>query len=73
LTLGQHGILLQEFVRKIHGVAVYRNRLVHGYADFTPEEIYDLLTLHLMDFSEFTQLIFSFVEQSQTGGDPSHR
>jgi len=53
-TLGQHGILTQEFVQRTQGMAGYRNRLVHGYADVTPEEIYDLLTRHLMDFAEFT-------------------
>jgi len=42
-------------VQRTQGMAGYRNRLVHGYADVTPEEIYDLLTRHLMDFAEFTK------------------
>lgn len=65
LTLGQHGILPREFVQKTQGMAGYRNRLVHGYADVTPEEIYDLLTQHLADFAEFTQHILAIVEQDR--------
>jgi len=64
-TLGQRGILPLEFAQKIQGMAGYRNRLVHGYADVTPEEIYDLLVYHLMDFEEYVRMIIFFVEQNR--------
>ncbi len=67
LTLGQHDILPQEFVNRIRGMAGYRNRLVHGYADVSSEEIYDLLVKHLNDFAEYTQHILVFLERERKG------
>ncbi|MBT9133635.1 MAG: hypothetical protein DDT37_01186 [Firmicutes bacterium] len=63
LTLGQRGILPQTFAQRVQGMAGYRNRLVHAYADVSPEEIYDLLVKHLEDFAEFNALIFAFLER----------
>ncbi|GEA14165.1 hypothetical protein E308F_04060 [Moorella sp. E308F] len=36
-------MILMGFMLKFQGMAAYRNRLVHGYADITAEEIYNLL------------------------------
>lgn len=62
VTLGQRGVLPLAFVTKIKGMAGYRNRLVHGYADITEEEIHELLTLYLPDFAEFCRYILIFLE-----------
>jgi len=65
VTLGQNGVLTQEFIQRRQGLAGYRNRLVHGYADVSPEELYEVLSEHLPDFAEFTQCIISYVEANQ--------
>lgn len=65
LALGQHGVLPQEFVRKVQGMAGYRNRLVHGYADVSPQEIYDVLDRHLKDLAEFSERILAFLESER--------
>lgn len=49
--LGEYGIVPTEFANtRLVEMAGYRNRLVHFYADITPEEIYTLLHDHLGDF-----------------------
>jgi len=65
LTLGQRQVIPPVFVEKIQGMAGYRNRLVHAYADVSPEEIYDLLSRHLEDFAKFSTLILHFLEQDK--------
>jgi len=65
LALGQHNILPQAFVKKVQGMAGYRNRLVHGYADVSPQEVYELLDRHLKDFDEFSERILAFVAREQ--------
>ncbi|MCF8012175.1 MAG: DUF86 domain-containing protein [Clostridiales bacterium] len=42
-SLGQHKVLPPQFADQIQGMAGYRNRLVHGYARVTQEEIYDIV------------------------------
>ena len=34
-------------------MAKYRNRLVHFYAEVTPEELYEVITKHMGDFDTF--------------------
>jgi len=46
-------------------MAGYRNRLVHGYADVSPQEVYELLDRHLKDFDEFSERILAFVAREQ--------
>ncbi len=45
LTLGREKILPPEFAEKIKGMAGYRNHLVHGYAEVTLEEVYQVTSL----------------------------
>lgn len=65
ISLGQHGILPQEFSEKIKGMADYRNRLVHGYADVSEKEIYEIITNHLDDFRQFTKYIVGYIEEER--------
>ncbi|MBI4281649.1 DUF86 domain-containing protein [Candidatus Uhrbacteria bacterium] len=52
--LGAHGIIRKEFAEtKLVVMAKYRNRLVHFYAEITPEEMHDILTKDLGDFEIF--------------------
>lgn len=71
VLMGKNGVIPMEFMIKIQGMAGYRNRLVHGYADVTAEEIYDLLKDKLPDLAEFTNYILAYLnkeQQAQKGG-----
>lgn len=46
LTLGREQIIPPQFAEKIKGMAGYRNRLVHGYAEVTPEDKYRFPDYH---------------------------
>lgn len=54
LKLGEVGIVPVDFARgKLVEMAKYRNRLVHFYAQITPEELYGILQKDLGDFEIF--------------------
>lgn len=63
LTLGREKILPPEFAGKIKGMAGYRNRLVHGYAEVTPEEMYHIMQTRLADFEEYCTYILKYLEK----------
>lgn len=64
LVLGREGIIPQEFAKKIMGMAGYRNRLVHGYAEVTPREMYRLLKERLGDFELFCRYIAGYTDST---------
>ena len=64
--LGQHSVLPIDFTKRIRGIAGYRNRLVHLYAEITPGEIYDLITTRLGDLGEFSRLILVYLDSNPT-------
>lgn len=56
--LGEHGIVEKEFAdTKLVQMARYRNRLVHFYAEITPEELYEILQKDLGDFDKFLSAV----------------
>lgn len=56
--LGEHGIVEKEFANtKLVEMAKYRNRLVHFYAEITPQELYEILQKDLGDFDRFLSAI----------------
>lgn len=62
--LGEFGIVDKNFAAtKLTEMAKYRNRLVHFYAEVTPEEIYKLLKNDLGDFDMFLRAIKNVLEQ----------
>lgn len=63
--LGRHNVITAEFSKKIQGMAGYRNRLVHGYAYVTPEEIYSLMQEKLDDFAQFCAAVTEYIEAQQ--------
>ena len=65
ISLGHHGILPMEFSEKIQGMAGYRNRLVHAYADVTEKEIYEIITTRLDDFRQFVKYIVDYIERER--------
>jgi len=63
LKLGEHGILDAAFAKeKLVLMAKYRNRLVHFYAEVTPEEMYGILKNNLGDFEIFLSSIKKVLE-----------
>lgn len=58
IKLGEKGIVETQFANtKLTEMAKYRNRLVHFYAQVTPDEIYSVLQNDLPDFETFLSAI----------------
>lgn len=54
VKLGEFGIVDKEFANSsLREMAGYRNRIVHFYAEISPEEIYEIINKHLGDFNIF--------------------
>lgn len=52
--LGEYNIVDKDFANiNLQNMAGYRNRIVHFYADITPEEIYKIINENLNDFDVF--------------------
>lgn len=64
--LGEVGIVSKEFAEgKLVTMARYRNRLVHFYAQITPEELYGILQKDLGDFTIFLTGIKKLLEHPE--------
>lgn len=64
-SLGQHKVLPPQFADRIQGMAGYRNRLVHGYAQVTEEEIHEIINEKLDDFQSFADYILKYIKVSR--------
>ena len=65
IALGEKGILPKNFAeQKLVKMAGYRNRLVHFYAQITPQEIYDLIQDDLDDFEVFLSGVKKVLKKS---------
>jgi len=62
-ALGQERIIPLAFAQQITGMAGYRNRLVHGYAEVTPVEMYSLLKERLGDLDTFCRYILEYLDR----------
>jgi len=63
--LGEHGIVEKEFANtKLLEMAKYRNRLVHFYAEITPQEIYDIVQKDLGDFDTFLSAVKKLLQNN---------
>lgn len=62
-SLGDYGVIPQDFAKKIRGMAGYRNRLVHLYWEIKPEELLNIIKEDLSDFEEFIKYIKEFLAQ----------
>lgn len=64
--LGEFGIIDKEFANTtLVKMAKYRNRIVHFYAEITPDEYYDIIKNHLGDFDVFLAAIKRVLEQPE--------
>lgn len=61
--LGEYKIINKEFANEtLVKMAGYRNRLVHFYAEITPEEMYGILQNNLGDFEVFLSAVKRLLE-----------
>lgn len=66
---GEAGIVSKDFAEgKLVIMAKYRNRLVHFYAQITPEELYGILQKDLGDFTVFLTGVKNLLEHPETFG-----
>lgn len=67
--LGELGVVPKEFAEgKLVTMAKYRNRLVHFYAQITPEELYGILHKDLGDFTVFLTGVKNLLAHPETFG-----
>jgi len=62
LTLGNHGIIPDDFAQKIAPLANLRNLLIHEYLDIDLARIYEHIQ-DLEDFRKFSQYILKYLEK----------
>lgn len=69
LGLGKRNIVPVPFSQgPLVKMAGYRNRLVHFYAEVTPDELYDVITHHLNDVDTFCQAIKAVLAHPEQWG-----
>ena len=69
LQMGHHLIVPPEFAdTKLVKMAKYRNRLVHFYAEVTPDELYQILNQDLGDFDIFLSAIKDLLDHPEKIG-----
>lgn len=61
--LGQNHVIPAAFAKDIVGMVGYRNRLVHGYAEVTGQEMYQIIKTKLDDFARFAGYILEYLER----------
>ena len=67
--LGEFGIIDKEFANTtLVKMAKYRNRIVHFYAQITPQEYYDIIKNNLGDFDTFLSAIKQVLEYPEKFG-----
>jgi uncharacterized protein YutE (UPF0331/DUF86 family) len=64
MTLGDNGILPQDFSRKIAPAADFRDELLHMYADIDMEKVYLSLQNHPDYLEKFAHYIAFHLEKS---------
>ena len=67
--LGEYRIIDRDFANtKLVEMAKYRNRLVHFYAEVSPEELYGILNHDLNDFEVFLSAVKKLLEHPEQFG-----
>lgn len=63
VKLQEKGVIAAPVAEKFVRMAGYRNRIIHFYAEVTPEELYGILTNHLGDVVETLSALVGWVEE----------
>lgn len=69
VKLGEYNIVDRDFANTtLKDMAGYRNRIVHFYAEISPEEIYKIINDNLVDFDIFLKGVKNVLENPQRFG-----
>jgi uncharacterized protein YutE (UPF0331/DUF86 family) len=69
MKLGEYGIVDRDFANTtLKNMAGYRNRIVHFYAEISPEEIYKIINDNLGDFNIFLKGVKNVLENPEKFG-----
>lgn len=63
LSLGENGILPEEFAQENKKLANYRNRMVHLYWEVSVDEIYQVIKYHLEDLKKFCEYYLEYLRK----------
>jgi len=63
VILNEEGIIPEDLIADLTGMARFRNVLVHMYAELDQRKVYAALTEHLGDFDRFAKSIVKFLEK----------
>ncbi len=67
ILLGRYGIIPQEFMDRVKGMAGYRNRLVHMYNEVDVDELFGIICNHRKDIKEFASYLIDYVKKAEPG------
>ncbi|MBC7336328.1 MAG: DUF86 domain-containing protein [Clostridia bacterium] len=62
-ALRQRGLISEEELRLYAAMVGFRNKLVHGYEEVSPERVYDVAAHRLGDFESFIRSILVLLEK----------
>ncbi|MBM4269355.1 MAG: DUF86 domain-containing protein [Deltaproteobacteria bacterium] len=62
--LGEHGRIPAALAERLEGMAGFRNRLVHLYADVDPARVYEFLQKERSDLMEFAAAVAASIRDS---------
>ncbi len=65
MVLAKHGILPKNLGEQLAQAVSMRNRIVHGYSDLNPSELYTATHADLIHFEEFCHLVSTFLEKQE--------
>lgn len=60
-ALKRNGVISSADFEDYSAMVGFRNRLVHGYQEISPERLYELITSRLSDFDKFVETITSLI------------
>ena len=61
-VLGEHGLVKKEKLAVFSAMVGFRNRLVHGYQEVSPQRVYEIALHELGDLEEFVRSIVPLTE-----------
>jgi uncharacterized protein YutE (UPF0331/DUF86 family) len=62
-ALAGNGVITSDEFDTFTGMVGFRNRLVHGYQELSPERLYEIVTSRLGDFEKFNRSILKMIPE----------
>jgi len=66
VILGRHGVIPPTLVERLHGMAGFRNILVHGYLEVDQGIVFTAATDHLEDYELFVAAVIAWLERVES-------